>query len=82
MRVVINPPARITAGAAPLGSTCWLVGRDAAVFSTTNGVLFTRVPFPEPVDLIGVRATAALRATVTTADGRTFTTTDGGLSWR
>ena len=78
----MSRPAFITAGAAPAGSICWLVGRDGAVLVTTNGSAFTRVSFPEPVNLISVLATTAQRAVVTAADGRTFMTIDGGSSWR
>jgi photosystem II stability/assembly factor-like uncharacterized protein len=34
------------------------------------------------VDLASITATDARRATVTTADGRTFETTDNGRNWR
>ena len=37
--------------------------------------------FPEITDLSAVRATDARAASVTTADGRTFGTTDGGSTW-
>jgi photosystem II stability/assembly factor-like uncharacterized protein len=33
-------------------------------------------------DLSGVRASDARTATVSTIDGRTFATTDGGQTWR
>ena len=32
-------------------------------------------------DLSGVQASDALHATITSADGRRYTTTDGGLNW-
>ena len=37
--------------------------------------------FPEKVDLVAVQATDAKTATVTTSDGRRFSTTDGGATW-
>jgi photosystem II stability/assembly factor-like uncharacterized protein len=58
------------------------VGRAGSVFLTTDGTRFTRLPFPEAVDLASVRATNALVASVTATDGRTFRTTDGGQTWR
>jgi photosystem II stability/assembly factor-like uncharacterized protein len=39
------------------------------------------VAFPEAVDLSAIRATDERRASVSTADGRTFSTTDGGSTW-
>jgi hypothetical protein len=71
----------LTAGMSPIGSVCWLVGRTGAVWLTTDGLRFDRRPLPEPVDLISVRAADARHATVAAADGRTFVTADGGLTW-
>ena len=41
----------------------------------------SRVPFPEAVDLVAVKASSASSASVTTADGRVLTTSDGGATW-
>ena len=71
----------LIAGASPLPSVCWLVGRAGTVLLTTDGRSWQRLTFPESVDLTTVRALDARRATVTTADARTFTTADGGLTW-
>jgi hypothetical protein len=75
--------AEITAGAAPSASVCWLVGRGGVVLLTTDGRTWRRVAFPEMTDLSAVRATDAggRAASVSTADGRTFSTTDGGVTW-
>jgi photosystem II stability/assembly factor-like uncharacterized protein len=51
------------------------------VLLTTDGRSWRRVPFPEAADLAAVQAANAQAATITTADGRTFRTTDGGLTW-
>jgi hypothetical protein len=75
-------PITLTAGAAPAPTVCWLVGPGGVVVLTTDGVTWRRLAFPDASDLIAVRATDAVNATVTTADGRTFRTTDGGKSWR
>jgi photosystem II stability/assembly factor-like uncharacterized protein len=72
----------ITAGTSPAPQVCWLVGRQGLVLLATDGTNFTRLPFPEPVDLVAVTASDARRATVTTTDGRTFQTTDNGRNWR
>ena len=66
---------------APSSAVCWLVGRAGAIRLTMDGVRFQRVPFPESVDLVGVRATSATSASVTAADGREFRTDDQGATW-
>jgi hypothetical protein len=40
------------------------------------------VAFPAETDLVSVSATNDRTATVVSADGRTFITSDGGQSWR
>ena len=74
-------PSGLTAGAAPGGLVCWLVGRTGTVLLTTDAVRFSRLTAPAATDLIAVRASDARTATVTAADGRRFTTTDQGASW-
>jgi hypothetical protein len=71
----------LTAGVAPSASVCWIVGRRGTVYLTIDGVRFMRLPFPEMVDLIVVTATDDQNATVSTADGRSWRTTDQGRSW-
>ena len=71
----------ISAGAAPSASVCWLVGRGGVVLLTTNGTAWQRLTFPEATDLSAVHATDGRTATVTTTDGREFSTTDGGRTW-
>jgi hypothetical protein len=72
---------RLTAGASPSPSVCWLVGSAGTVLLSTDGRSWRRVAFPEAVDLRSVTATDQETATVTTADGRAFVTTDGGQTW-
>ena len=71
----------LTAGAAPSVSVCWLVGRAGVVLLSTDGLNWRRVAFPEVTDLSAIQATDARNASVSTADGRTFSTTDGGATW-
>jgi hypothetical protein len=81
----VQPTGTITAiaaGVAPAPTTCWLVGRGGLVLVSTNGQTWQRVPFPEVVDLMSIRAPDGANATVTAADGRSFATTDGGQNWR
>lgn len=72
----------VVAGVSPSADVCWVVGRAGQVLVSVNGQPFTRTSFDESADLVGVMASDALRATVQTADGRSFTTTDGGATWR
>ena len=71
----------LTAGASPSRVVCWLVGRAGTVLLSTDGRTWRRVPFPDMTDLTAVQAADAQTATVTTADGRTLRTTDGGRTW-
>jgi hypothetical protein len=66
----------LTAGVAPSTSVVWVVGQHGAVLLTTDGQTWRRLPFPVKVDLVSVQATDATHATVTTFDGRTFSTAD------
>lgn len=79
--IQVGAPAAFTAGSAPSRTVCWLVGRGGIVLLTTNGATFKRVPFPEPADLVAASAADGRSAMVTTADGRTFRTSDGGSTW-
>jgi photosystem II stability/assembly factor-like uncharacterized protein len=72
----------LTAGASPSPSVCWLIGRSGTVLLSTDGRSWRRLAFPEEVDLRSITATDSENATVTTADGRVFATTDGGQTWR
>jgi Putative zinc-finger len=78
----IPAAAAIVAGSSPQDDVCWMVGGGGAVYLTTDGTQFTRVAFPEAVDLVDVRATDAKTAMVTAASGRTYRTTDSGKSWQ
>jgi hypothetical protein len=71
----------LTAGSSPARDICWMVGRDGAVVLSTDGATWHRRPFPEAVDLTAVRAIDSKAARVTTADGRQFSTADGGATW-
>lgn len=70
----------LTAGAAPAGAV-WLAGRSGVVVRSTDRRQFSRIPFPEAVDLTSIQAFDDRNATVTTSDGRQFRTTDAGQRW-
>ena len=72
----------ITAGSAPSGSICWLIGTNGLVLIAVDGVTFARVPLAEAIDLTSITAVDARNATVTTVDGRRFRTDDSGRTWR
>jgi hypothetical protein len=72
----------ITNGAAPAGQICWLVGARGLVLVSADATTFARVAAPAEVDLVSIQAVDARSAVVTAADGRTFTTIDGGKTWK
>jgi len=72
----------VTGGTAPSTSVCWLIGPRGLVLLSTDGRSWKRIVFPEMVDLTAIRAADDRTATVTAADGRMFTTSDGGATWR
>jgi hypothetical protein len=80
-RVTIPSIVTLTAGTSPAPTVCWLVGRAGAVYLTTDGMRFTRIAFPEAIDLTAVQATDDRHATVISIDGRTFRTDDQGATW-
>jgi len=77
----VDPSAQFVAGAAPAAKICWLVGNGGAVFLSKDGINWAKIPPPTKADLVAVTATSASSATVTTGDGRKFSTRDGGKTW-
>jgi hypothetical protein len=73
--------AQLTAGSAPAEKICWLAGRDGVILLTTDASAWKVIPSPAKTDFAGVVAEDAFEATVTTTDGRKFTTKDGGANW-
>jgi hypothetical protein len=79
-------PAALTfsaliAGSAPSASICWIVGQDGVVLLSTDGRTWRRVAFPATIALVSVRAADERTATITDINGRTYTTSDGGVRW-
>ncbi len=74
--------ADLFAGAAPSPAVCWVVGQAGTVLRTIDGVHWERVMPPIVADLVRVSARDADSAIVITADGRRFSTSDGGKTWR
>jgi hypothetical protein len=76
----VNVPLR--AGSEARGAV-WMVGDAGTVLLSVDGrSRWTRVDAPANVTLVAVQATDERTATVTAADGRVFSTTDGGQTWR
>jgi hypothetical protein len=78
---LVDPQGQLVAGAAPSTKICWVVGRDGAIFLTKDGKKWREIAPPERVDFVGVTARDASSATLTAADGRKFSTANGGQSW-
>jgi len=74
--------AQLTAGSAPSETVCWLVGRGSLIALTTNAKDWKRIPPPVPADFVAITAVGVSTATVATADGRKFITTNGGIDWK
>jgi len=75
------PALVLTTGSSPSRDVCWIVGRAGVVLVTTDGATWQRRPGPGSADLIGIRTDNARAATVTTADGHQYATSDGGATW-
>ena len=78
---VTGATATLTTGASPSPSVCWLIGPAGTVILSTDGRSWRRLAFPEAVDLIAITASDGEAATVSTLDGRSFATEDGGQTW-
>jgi hypothetical protein len=72
----------LVAGAAPSATVCWIAGRSGTIVRTTDGgEHWTLIVGPTTDNLTAVTASDANDATITTAAGRSFATSDGGASW-
>ena len=77
----LAPGVQPVALASPSPLVCWVVGARA-VLRTLDGTTWARVSAPSDDSLVGISATDARRAVVTTAAGAKFATVDGGVTWR
>lgn len=80
-RLDTGTPFAFAAGAAPQADVCWLVGANGVVLLTSDARTWRRVATPAPDDLVGVEAASNRTATVRTASGAAFQTSDGGAQW-
>jgi photosystem II stability/assembly factor-like uncharacterized protein len=78
------------AGAAISERVCWLAGRHGAIARTVDGQHWERIASPPQAagasgampDWTDITAGHSRTATITAADGRKFTTADGGGTWQ
>jgi photosystem II stability/assembly factor-like uncharacterized protein len=80
--VQVSQNARLIAGSAPSAKVCWIVGRDGAITLTKNGTDWERVNPPVQANFVAVSAKNDNTATVTTVDGKKYSTTDRGKKWK
>ena len=72
------------AGSAPAAKICWLLGEHGSILRTTDGTTWTTVEPPAAANIegfVGIEAKDESSATVTSTDGRKFSTSDGGKTW-
>jgi hypothetical protein len=72
----------LVAGSAPSASICWIVGRAGTILRTLDGDHWLKINAPVSDDLSSVIAGNSTDATITAADGRRFSTSNGGVTWR
>jgi hypothetical protein len=80
--VALPESAFILAASAPEENVCWLAGRGGALYRTTDGKAWEKLPAPSAEDIVAIRATDAQTAQVTLASGRGFETRDAGRGWK
>lgn len=80
-RLDTGSAAPIVAGSAPSATVCWVVGGSGAVLLTTDARTWRSLPAPTSDDLVAVDAVSERSATVRTAAGDSFRTTDAGTTW-
>lgn len=68
------------AGASPAVDVVWFIGRGGDVLIYADGQAARR-RLPEGVDPVSIVTVSAREGAVSAADGRTFATTDGGITW-
>jgi Putative zinc-finger len=67
---------------APSRDVCWIVGDSGLILRFEAGRGWARLSPPAQIGFIAVEASDAVRATIEATDGRRFTTTDGGQTWK
>ena len=79
---LVSADAKLVAGSAPSAKVCWVVGNKGAIYRTTDGASWRKIPAPAQADLTSVDAKDASSATVTLTVGKKFSTSNGGKTRR
>lgn len=74
--------ARLTLLLAVTPSACWGAGPSGTLVRTADGIAWRVVTPPAPADIVSLGASGVASASVRTADGAAFETSDGGATWR
>jgi hypothetical protein len=80
----LETSGHLVAGSAPTAKICWLVGEHGEILRTIDGKTWATVQPPVVANFksfTGIEAKDESSVTVTTGDGRRFSTTDGGKTW-
>jgi hypothetical protein len=73
---------RVLSGDCPTAEVCWLAGDAGQVFVRAAGGTWADRPIAgSEVGVIAIKTSSTDAATATLADGRRFSTTDGGRTW-
>jgi hypothetical protein len=73
---------RVLSGDCPTSEVCWLAGDAGQVFVRAAGGTWADRPIVESaVGVIAIKGSSTDAATATLADGRRFSTIDGGRTW-
>jgi len=79
---LVSPNAALAAGSAPSPTVCWVVGSKGVIYRTTDGITWKKIHSPAETDFTAVSAKDASSATLTSAAGKKFSTTNNGKSWK
>ena len=73
---------RVLSGDCPTAEVCWLAGDAGQVFVRAAGGTWAERPIADAhVGIVAIKSSSRDAATATLADGRRFSTTDGGRTW-
>ncbi len=78
----VNGQPGLAAGSAPSAKICWVVGRAGMILRTKDGENWEKIVPPATIDFTGIKAKDEKTATIIAADGRGFSTDDGGKTWQ
>lgn len=79
--IEFDPGRPVLTAAMPSPDVSWFVGVRGLIVRRT-GATWAVVTAPADLDVVSVEAASDRNATVTLADGRRFTTADGGVTWK